>query len=136
MKRSVFQILPPESAPPPPEPLPPFPEDPQLRERLERILSGQDPPPTMTHPPEVLEMLDKVLALHPDIAITPETRQRMLDDWALMYHHGGEYVLTWQSPQGLAVLAVGMEENARALQHIPTERWLDLLEQFAEPWWE
>src|SRR5438128_40927 len=86
MKRSVFQIVPPELAPPPPEPSPPFPEDPALRERLERILSGQDPPPIMTHPQEVLQMMEQEIARRPDIGITPETRQRMLDDWSLMYY--------------------------------------------------
>ena len=51
-----------------------------------------------------------------------------------MYHYGGQEVLTWQSPQGLAVLAVGMEEAAKVRKHLPAEHRLEVLGQHPEPW--
>jgi hypothetical protein len=64
----------------------------------------------------------------------PEERQRLAEQWSLQYHHGGEQVLTWQSPQGLAVLAVGMEGVARVRQHLSDERCLEVLGQIPHPW--
>ncbi len=131
MKQPTSTVRPAADDPPPSAP--PFAEDPLLRARLERILSGQEPPPTLTPPPEVLQLLQHELARLPDMP--EETQQRLLADWSLMYYHGGQHVLTWMSPQGLAVLAVGTEEIARALQHLSPDRWEEVLERFAEPWW-
>ena len=130
MKPSVFQIVSPAPEPPPPEP--PFVEDPALRKRLERIFTGQEPPPVMTAPPEVLEMLDKILEGYPHVV--PSERQRLLDNLCLRYHYGGQEVLTWPSPQGLAVLAVGSEEVASVQNHLSAERSLEVLGQFPRPW--
>lgn len=133
MKSQTVDVLPPgTSVPPPSDPTSRFAEDPALRDRLGRIFAGQEPPPTLATPPEVQQLLDHELARHPDLSVSE--RQRLLTDWSLQYHHGGNEVLTWKSPQGLAVLATGAEEVARVLQHLPPERRLEVLVQHPEPW--
>jgi hypothetical protein len=132
MKPSIIPVVAHGPEATPPDPLPPFPEDPALRERLERIFAGLEPPPTIGHSPEVLQQLEQQLALTPDLPA--ETQRRLLDEWSLSYHHGGQHVLTWQSPQGLAVLAVGLEEAARAQQHLAPDRVLEVRGRFVEPW--
>lgn len=107
-------------------------DDRELLARINRILSGQEPPPLMSTPPEVQPWVDRMVADRPNM--TPEDRQQITDDFNLQYHHGGNEVLTWQTPQGLAVLAVGTESIARILNHLPFEERQDVWVRFPPPW--
>jgi hypothetical protein len=132
MKPDVASVPSPPAAPPA-EP-PQKPEDERaFFERIDRILAGQEPPPLMTTPPEVQAFVDREVAQFP--GITPEELQRIKDDWSLQYYHGGKEVLTWQTPAGVAVLAIGTEQTSRVLKHLSPELRLEVLIRFPDPWW-
>lgn len=107
--------------------------DRECLERIRRILAGQEPPPVMTPPAEVVEFA----TLHaPRFSqLTPEGQRFVLENFSLQYLYGGNEVLTWQSPEGLVVFAVDMEPVARVLNHLSQEEMFQVLIRFPPPWW-
>lgn len=101
--------------------------------RIDRILAEQESPPLMKTPPEVQAKVNPEAARLAQW-MTPEALQRMTDDFNLQYHYGGNDVLTWQSPQGLVVLAVGYDQIGRVLDHLTPEQNLAVCTRFAHPW--
>jgi hypothetical protein len=79
-------------------------------------------------PPEVAEWVAReearFLREH-GLQITPEARQRMLDNETLHYYYDDAYIAYRRTPQGVEVLAVGWEEaRGRRLTH--QEKWTSL----------
>src|SRR5262245_17624155 len=134
MAERIIGVLPeePQEPPPPIELPPPTEEELAYLARIDRILAGQEPPPLMTTPPEVEQIVNRLVARLDEVL--PEERQRVADDLNLQYYHGGNPVLTWQTPKGRAVLAVGLEQIQRVLDHLSDEQRLQVLEQFPDPW--
>jgi hypothetical protein len=101
--------------------------------RIDRILTGEEPPPLMKTPPDVQVWVDREAARLAQW-MTPESLQRMTDNLNLQYHYGGQEVLTWQTPQGVAVLAVGMEQVARVVNHLSPELRLTVWSRVPPLW--
>jgi hypothetical protein len=53
--------------------------------------------------------------------MTPEARQRILDDWTLNYYYDNSYLAYRRTPRGVEVLAVGWEEVRKYLNDNPPE---------------
>jgi hypothetical protein len=58
----------------------------------------------------------------------------VLDNFCLQYLHGGNEVLTWQSPAGLVVLAVDTDPITRVLDHLTQEQRFEVLIRFPPEW--
>jgi hypothetical protein len=129
------EVAAPQTTPPdaPIEQGPPSEEERELFARIDRILASLEPPPLMTTPPEVLEWAEKHVPRFSEL--TPEGREMTLENFNLQFYHGGNSVLTWRSPRGLAVLATGMERIARVLDHLSQEQCYQVLTQYPHPWW-
>jgi hypothetical protein len=75
--------------------------------RPEDLPHGLVPPPT-----KVRELLAQEKAKHPSKSFSPETEERMLNEWTLDYYFDylGHEVLYRQTPNGPEVHAVGFDE--------------------------
>lgn len=72
-----------------------------------------DLPHGLIRPPDrVRELVGKEAAKHPPGSLSPETLERMLNDWTLQYYFDylGYEVLYRSTPEGPDVVAVGFEE--------------------------
>jgi hypothetical protein len=58
---------------------------------------------------------------------TPVAQQRILDDWTLNYYYDDAYIAYRRTPQGVEVLAVGLEEARQYMKDHPLETRRDVL---------
>jgi hypothetical protein len=133
MKPDVSDPQPSAPTPSLPRGVPATEPDAEFLGRIDRILTGEEPPPLMKTPPEVQVWVDREAARLAQW-MTPESLQRMTDNFNLQYYYGGQEVLTWQTPQGVAVLAVGMEQVARVVNHLSPELRLTVWSRVPTPW--
>jgi hypothetical protein len=81
-------------------------------------------------PPEVAEQVtseEARIAREHGFQLAPEARQRMLDDWTLNYYYDGAYIAYQHTPQGIEVLAVGLEEARKYMKDHPAETRKDVV---------
>jgi hypothetical protein len=57
---------------------------------------------------------------------TAEAEKRLRDDWTLQYYYEGETVVYRITPQGVEVLAVGMDEMGKLLNGMTQEELLQV----------
>jgi hypothetical protein len=88
-------------------------------------------PGLLPTPPEVQALLEKELQDHP---VTAKERQRLTDEWNLQYYYGGEEIAYRHTPQGVEVLAVGMDAACKLLRELPPERDSEVVLGHPDPW--
>jgi hypothetical protein len=92
----------------------------------------EDLPHGLITPPErVRELVAREKAKFPPAVFTPETGERILNEWTVGYYFDylGHEVLYRQTPEGPVVLAVGSVEKIDLLKSLPLE------EQHKLGWW-
>lgn len=80
-------------------------------------------------PPEVAEHVEKEAAraqAEHGFALTPEARQRMLNDGTLDWYYHDQWVSYRETPQGVEVLAEGLEEMGALAGRLTPEERADL----------
>jgi hypothetical protein len=89
------------------------------------VMSRPKPRGLLPVPPEVEAIVAKeearLLNEH-GIVPTPEARQRMVDSLTLQYYFDGIDIAYRRTPQGVEVLAVGLEELGEFLRTVPQEQ--------------
>jgi hypothetical protein len=89
----------------------------------------RDLPHGLMPPPErVRELLAGEKARHPPESFSPQTEQRLLNDWTLQYYFDrlGYEVLYRPTPEGPEVLAVGFDEIVALRKGLALEEQLRL----------
>jgi len=84
-------------------------------------------PHGLLRPPEsVRQMLAQEKAKHPPESFSPNTEERMLNDWTLQHFFDdcGYEVLYRPTPNGPAIMAVGFEEMVAFRKALPLEEQL------------
>lgn len=87
-----------------------------------------DLPHGLIHPPDrVRELFAKEVAKHPPGSLSPETLERMLNDWTLQYYFDylGYEVLYRSTPEGPEVVAVGFDEMFAFRKGMPLEEQVE-----------
>lgn len=84
---------------------------------------GPHPPPRGLLPvPQVIqERLTQDRARYQP-NFTEAYAKRILDDWTLQYYYEGTYVAYRSTPQGVEVLAAGLEEIGELVKSVPPEQ--------------
>ena len=75
-------------------------------------------------PPEVVEHVEKEAAraqTEYGFTLTPEARQRMLNQGTLDWYYRDQWVSYRETPQGVVVLAVGLEEMGELARRLTAE---------------
>src|SRR5437868_8970619 len=72
-------------------------------------------------PPEIAEEVASDQAAHQPY-YTDEYAKRTRDDWTLAYYYEGETVACQSTPEGIEVLAVGLDEIGEYLKRTPPEQ--------------
>ena len=81
--------------------------------RARRILAGDiRPEDYLPVPAEVSEGVAELLAPFGKGKVSRKYTQRLLNDWTLSYHHGGQDLLCKPTEQGVIVLALGEQIRA------------------------
>jgi hypothetical protein len=81
--------------------------------RAKRILSGDIRPEDYLHTPdEVADTVHEMLAQFGEGQVSREFTRRMLNDWTLSFHYGGQHILCKETEQGVIVLALGEQIRA------------------------
>jgi hypothetical protein len=97
-----------------------------LTARAKRILSGNvQPSDYLVAPIEITTRVEQEISQLRSAGgfeIPTETRQWMLDNYALQYHCSGREVACWRTGNGVIVLALGATNVATILSHIPPEQ--------------
>ena len=76
----------------------------------------------VTPPPEVVARVDRERASFPPMIFTDDYAKRILDDATLAYYFEGRDVAYRSVPEGVEVLAVGLEEISRYLADVPAQQ--------------
>lgn len=100
---------------------------PSLQGGLDR--RPEDLPHGLITPPErVRELIAREKARFPPKVFTPETEERLLNEWTLDYYFDylGHEVIYRRTPQGPVVLAVGYEEVIALKKSMPLDEQLQL----------
>lgn len=103
----------------------------QLVERFRRVLTGAEVLPPLEVVPEVREAVERVIQ---GKEVSPEERQRITDDFALQYHHGGRQVACLRRPSGVVVLAAGPQEVELLLKRLEPEHRDGVVIEYPDPW--
>ncbi len=91
--------------------------------------SREPPRGLLPVPPVVEEMLAQFearLARERNLVMTPEARQSELNYGTLDYYYQGEHVAHRMTPQGVEVLAVGLDEIEQLLKGMSQEEILTI----------
>jgi hypothetical protein len=81
-------------------------------------------------PPEVAEQVadfEARFTREHGAAMTPEARQRILQDWTLNYYYDDAYIAYRRTSQGVEVLAVGWDEAHKFREDHPPEARQDVI---------
>jgi hypothetical protein len=86
--------------------------------------NGTPTPPRgiLPAPPEVIEYVAKEearLAAEHGVTMLPEARRRMIQEQTLDHFYRDQWISYRETPQGMEVLAVGLEEIGRLVKEIP-----------------
>jgi hypothetical protein len=93
---------------------------------LEQLARPGKPLPV---PPEVAEHVEKEAAraqAEHGFTLTPEAKQRMLNEGTLDWYYRDQWVSYRETPQGVEVLAVGLEEMGALAQRLTAEERADI----------
>src|SRR5262245_35709433 len=82
-------------------------------------------------PPEVLEQIERDLKGRP---VSVAARQRMIDCYNMQYHCGGKNIAYRNTPQGVEVLAVGLENVGKFFRERPPEDDSYVIRDCPDPW--
>ena len=87
------------------------------------------PPPRglLPVPPEVEELVaweEAKFLREKNLVMAPEARKRQLDQYTLEYYYDGHDVAFRETPEGIEVLAVGMDEIGQFLRGLSQEEKL------------
>jgi hypothetical protein len=107
--------------------------------RWDRILGGRiEPTDYLTLPPDAMAWVEHELAFAEarlkGIPLDPDYRRDILQDRALDYHYGGKMVATLHRPDGVIVLAVGIDEIALLYRTVTGERRAGIGTEHPRPW--
>ena len=98
--------------------------------RAKRILSnGAETSDYLATPPEVTTQVDREISdiiKSSGVEIPPETRQWMIDNYALQLAYSGREIACWRTGKGVVVFAVGADEVRTFLQQIPGDQRPDV----------
>ncbi len=88
-------------------------------------MKGPKPRGLLPVPAEVeLLVAKEKIRLHP--WVDPESEKRIRDDWTLQYYYEWDTVAYRITPQGVEVLAVGLEEIGELLKGMTQEELLQI----------
>lgn len=76
---------------------------------------------------EVLDVVEKQVAKFSPGIITPESKKRMIDDLTLQYYFEGEEIAYRHTPEGIEVLAVGLDEIGDYIDSTPDDEQQDVM---------
>jgi hypothetical protein len=95
-----------------------------------RVVRQKKPPKLRGLLPTPPEVAKYVADTEKRLPMTPEARQRMIDNLNLQYYYSGELLATRYTPKGVEVLAVGLDEVSDLIDRVtPEERQTFTVEQ-------
>jgi hypothetical protein len=101
------------------------------------IVLNDLPPPSplrglLPTPPEVAKLVAREVKRLP---MTEEARRQITNDWTLQYYFGGHEIAYRRTPQGVEVLAAGLEEISQLLRTLPLSQRKGIIFGHPEGWW-
>jgi hypothetical protein len=85
-------------------------------------------------PAEVSDGVAELLAPFGKGKVSREYTQRLLNDWTLSYHHGGQHVLCKPTDRGVIVLAVGDQIRVLISEFPDRDARPEVVDTVPNPW--
>jgi hypothetical protein len=82
-------------------------------------------------PPEIAKLVAREAAKRP---MSPAARQWVTDCFNMQYYFGGHDIAYRKTPQGVEVLAVGLEEIGELMRHLPRAEDRNVIIGQPDPW--